>query len=137
APGYAEVWATLRTRHDERMAELVAVAEALATRIAAEHRLAARFDYHEIFVASVNAPDAVEHLNRALDEEGVSRGEESLPMRASEDFGIFGHNAKSAMFFLGAGERYPALHNPDYDFPDDLIPIGSKIFMRTARNLLG
>ncbi|RWB52874.1 amidohydrolase [Mesorhizobium sp.] len=137
APGYAEVWATLRTKHDERMAELVAVAEALATRIAAEHRLAARFDYHEIFVASVNAPDAVEHLNRALDEEGVSRGEESLPMRASEDFGIFGHNAKSAMFFLGAGERYPALHNPDYDFPDDLIPIGSKIFMRTARNLLG
>jgi metal-dependent amidase/aminoacylase/carboxypeptidase family protein len=58
-------------------------------------------------------------------------------MRASEDFGIFGHNAASAMFFLGAGEQYPALHNPDYDFPDDLIPVGSKIFMRTARNLLG
>ncbi|TGP20336.1 MULTISPECIES: amidohydrolase [unclassified Mesorhizobium] len=137
APGYAEVWATLRTRRDERMAELVAAAEALAAKIAAEHRLAVRFDYHEIFVASVNAPDAVEHLARALDEEGVSRGEEALPMRASEDFGIFGHNAKSAMFFLGAGERYPALHNPDYDFPDDLIPIGSKIFMRTVRNLLG
>ncbi|TIS80259.1 MAG: amidohydrolase, partial [Mesorhizobium sp.] len=79
----------------------------------------------------------VQHLERALDEEGVSRGEEALPMRASEDFGIFGHSAKSAMFFLGAGERYPALHNPDYDFPDDLIPIGSKIFMRAARNLLG
>ena len=41
------------------------------------------------------------------------------------------------MFFLGAGERHPTLHNPDYDFPDDLIPIGSRIFMRTARNLLG
>ncbi|TGQ50640.1 amidohydrolase [Mesorhizobium sp. M1C.F.Ca.ET.193.01.1.1] len=137
APGHAEVWATLRTRRDERMAELVAAAEALATRIAAGHRLAVRFDYHEIFVASVNAPDAVEHLARALDEEGVPHGQEALPMRASEDFGIFGHNAKSAMFFLGAGERHPALHNPDYDFPDDLIPIGSRIFMRTARNLLG
>ncbi|TIS00425.1 MAG: M20/M25/M40 family metallo-hydrolase, partial [Mesorhizobium sp.] len=103
----------------------------------AQHGLSVRHNYHEIFVASVNAPDAVEHLERALDEEGVSRGEEALPMRASEDFGIFGHSAKSAMFFLGAGERYPALHNPDYDFPDDLIPIGSKIFMRAARNLLG
>ncbi|RWG40652.1 MAG: M20/M25/M40 family metallo-hydrolase, partial [Mesorhizobium sp.] len=112
-------------------------AEALAARIAAQHGLSVRHNYHEIFVASVNAPDAVEHLERALDEEGVSRGEEALPMRASEDFGIFGHSAKSAMFFLGAGERYPALHNPDYDFPDDLIPIGSKIFMRAARNLLG
>ncbi|MHA6687086.1 amidohydrolase [Mesorhizobium sp. A556] len=137
APGHAEVWATLRTRRDERMADLCASAEALVARIAAEHRLSASFDYHEVFVASVNADDAVEHLRRALDEEGVGHGEESLPMRASEDFGIFGHNAASAMFFLGAGERYPALHNPDYDFPDDLIPIGSKIFMRTAHNLLG
>jgi amidohydrolase len=137
APGYAEVWATLRTRRDERMAEQVAAAEALATKIAAKHGLSVRFDYHEIFVASVNAPEAVQHLNRALDEEGVARSEEALPMRASEDFGIFGHNAKSAMFFLGAGERTPSLHNPDYDFPDDLIPIGSRIFMRTARNLLG
>ena len=137
APGHAEVWATLRTRRDERMAELVADAEALASKIGAKHGLSARFDYHEIFVASVNAPDAVEHLNRALDEEGVARSEDTLPMRASEDFGIFGHSAKSAMFFLGAGEKYPSLHNPDYDFPDDLIPIGSRIFMRAARNLLG
>lgn len=137
APGYAEVWATLRTRRDERMAELVADAEALAARVAARHGLSVRQDYHEIFVASVNAPDAVEHLSKALDEEGVRHSEEALPMRASEDFGIFGHNASSAMFFLGAGERHPALHNPDYDFPDDLIPIGSKVFMRAARNLLG
>ncbi|MFB9980318.1 amidohydrolase [Mesorhizobium kowhaii] len=137
APGHAEIWATLRTRRDDRMATLCAAAEALVTRIAAEHRLSPRYDYHEVFVASVNAPEAVEHLRQALDEEGVSHGEENLPMRASEDFGVFGHKAASAMFFLGAGERHPALHNPDYDFPDDLIPIGSKVFMRTVRNLLG
>lgn len=137
APAHAEVWATLRTRRDENMADLCAAAEALVGELAARHRLAACWDYHEIFVASVNAPDAVQHLQRALDEEGVTHGEEALPMRASEDFGLFGHGAKSAMFFLGAGETYPALHNPDYDFPDDLIPIGSRIFMRTARNLLG
>lgn len=137
APGQAEIWATLRTRRDDRMANLCAAAEALVTRIAAEHRLSPRCDYHEVFVASVNAPEAVEHLLRALDEEGVPHGEENLPMRASEDFGVFGHKAASAMFFLGAGERHPALHNPDYDFPDDLIPIGSKVFMRTLRNLLG
>lgn len=136
APGNAEVWATLRTRRDERMANLCATAESLVTQIAGQHGLSARWDYHEIFVASVNAPDAVEHLRQALHEEGIVQEEEGLPMRASEDFGLFGHGASSAMFFLGAGERHPALHNPDYDFPDDLIPIGSKIFMRTARNLL-
>ena len=58
-------------------------------------------------------------------------------MRASEDFGRFGHSAKSAMLFLGAGAQHAALHNPDYDFPDDLIPIGTRIFARIARDLLG
>ncbi len=137
APGRAEVWATLRTRLDERMAGLVAAAEALVERVASGQGLTFAIDYHEIFVASMNAPSAVEHLRTALDEEGVAHSEEALPMRASEDFGIFGRAAPSAMFFLGAGERHPALHNPDYDFPDDLIPIGARIFMRTARNLLG
>jgi metal-dependent amidase/aminoacylase/carboxypeptidase family protein len=41
------------------------------------------------------------------------------------------------MFYLGAGETSPALHNPDYDFPDDLIPIGAKVFMRVVRQVLG
>jgi amidohydrolase len=137
APGYGEVWATLRTRRDDRMANLCAAAETLVTKIAGHNRLSVRCDYHEIFVASVNASDAVEHLQRAFDEENILHGEDGLPMRASEDFGVFGHNASSAMFFLGAGQQHPALHNPDYDFPDDLIAIGSKIFMRTARNILG
>lgn len=137
APGHAEVWATLRTRLDDRMAALCSAAEELAIGIAREHGLQLSIDYHEIFVASMNAPEAVEHLRAALDAEGITHDEEELPMRASEDFGIFGHSAKSAMLFLGAGVDTPALHNPDYDFPDDLIPIGSRIFMRTARNILG
>jgi hypothetical protein len=41
------------------------------------------------------------------------------------------------MLCLGPGEDYAALHNPDYDFPDDLIPIGCAIFERIARDLLG
>jgi amidohydrolase len=137
APGRAEVWATLRTRLDDRMAGLCTAAEEQVARIAGAQGLAYTIDYHEIFVASMNAPAAVEMLRQALDQEGIAHSEEGLPMRASEDFGIFGRDAASAMFFLGAGERHPALHNPDYDFPDDLIPIGARIFMRTARNILG
>ena len=137
APGRAEVWATLRTRLDERMADLCASAEALVRDAAEGEGLRHAIDYHEIFVASLNAPEAVEHLRAALDAEGIGHDEEELPMRGSEDFGVFGHASKSAMFFLGAGTDRPNLHTPDYDFPDDLIAIGSRIFMRTARNLLG
>jgi amidohydrolase len=137
APGHAEIRVTLRTRLDERMAALVAAAEDLARQTADRHGLACSFDYDEIFVASLNATEAVERLQAALDAEGVPYNEEGLPMRASEDFGIFGRTSKSAMFYLGAGETTPALHNPDYDFPDDLIPIGARVFMRAARDLLG
>jgi amidohydrolase len=137
APGHAEVWATLRTRLDERMAALCADAERLAEETAARHGLGCSFDYHEIFVASLNAPEAVAHLRAAMDAEGVSHDEEALPMRASEDFGLFGRGSASAMLFLGSGETHPQLHNPDYDFPDDLIPIGARIFMRVVGNVLG
>ncbi|MCG6114631.1 MAG: amidohydrolase [Mesorhizobium sp.] len=137
APGHAEVWATLRTRLDDRMAALCADAESLAKDAAARHGLGCAFDYHEIFVASLNAPEAVGHLRAALDAEGIAHDEETLPMRASEDFGLFGRASKSAMLFLGSGETHPQLHNPDYDFPDDLIPIGARIFMRVTRDMLG
>ena len=42
-----------------------------------------------------------------------------------------------AMMFLGSGERHAQLHNPDYDFPDDLIAIGTGIFHKVMRDLLG
>ena len=58
-------------------------------------------------------------------------------MRGSEDFGLFGGVAKSAMFLLGSGESLAALHNPEFDFPDVLIPQGVALFDRIRRNLLG
>ena len=70
APGQAEVWATLRTRRDERMEELAPRRKPGRPDRGRNMASPAR-DYHEIFVASVNAPEAVEHLRAALDEEGV------------------------------------------------------------------
>ena len=136
-PGQAEIRCTLRTRLDERMADLMAAAEALVRQEAEAGGLGHAVDYHEVFLASLNDPDATVHLTAALDAEGVSHDEAELPMRASEDFGRFGKGAKSAMLFVGSGDKHPQLHNPDYDFPDDLIPIGARIFLRTARTMLG
>jgi metal-dependent amidase/aminoacylase/carboxypeptidase family protein len=137
APGQAEIWATLRTLTDTHMAGLCAKAEALARRTAHDTGLGIEISYADIFVHCENSPVAVAHLSRALDQEGVAHDRGNLPMRASEDFGRFGQQAPAAMFFLGAGESHPGLHNPDYDFPDGLIEIGARVFMRTLRALLG
>jgi metal-dependent amidase/aminoacylase/carboxypeptidase family protein len=137
APARAEIWATLRTLTDAGMEDLCVSAEHLVLSAAREKGLSVEVSHDDIFGHCENAPEAVAHLRRALDEEGVPHDKGNLPIRASEDFGRFGQRAPAAMFFLGAGENHPSLHNPDYDFPDDLIGIGARVFMRTVRNLLG
>jgi amidohydrolase len=137
APGEAELWATLRTRDDAPMAALLAESTALAERTAADHGL--RLDIHqqEAFAACANHPEATAVLARAARATGLALREDGLPFRASEDFGRFGAVARSAMLFLGAGEGHPALHNPDYDFPDVLIPTGAALFDHAIRQILG
>ncbi len=136
APGEAELWVTLRTMLDADMADLVESAEALVAECAVDAGLEYRIDYHDVFRHCENDPEAVELLTRAMADEGLSPVEAGQPMRASEDFGRFVDHAKAAMFLLGAGESCPNLHNPDYDFPDELIPIGARIFLRAVDQLL-
>ena len=137
APGEGEIYATLRTANDTGKEKLEAIARSLSTSIAEQYGLGVAFAVCDDFAASTNDPDAFRVATAAMDAIGVAYGDEGVPMRASEDFGVFGLNAKAAMLCLGPGEDYAALHNPDYDFPDDLIPIGSAIFERIARDLLG
>lgn len=137
APGEAEIFATLRTAGDASMDSLETTARSLANSVAEKFGLGVSFELCDRFAASVNDPDAYAVATKALEALGVPYGQESVPMRASEDFGVFGWGAKAAMLCLGTGENHAALHNPDYDFPDDLIPIGSAIFERIARDLLG
>lgn len=137
APGDGVIYATLRTAGDTGMVNLEAAARARAAKAAQEFGLGLEFEVCDNFAASINAPEAFEVATAAMDAIGVPHGDAGVPMRASEDFGVFGWDAKAAMLCLGPGEAYAALHNPDYDFPDDLIPIGSAIFERIARDLLG
>jgi amidohydrolase len=137
APGEAVLHATLRTLTDDGMAALVAQAETLVEEAARAQGLSAEIAWHDIFAHCENHPEATRRIAAALDALGLPHDGRGLPMRPSEDFGQFGHAACAAMLFLGAGVDHPALHNPDYDFPDDLIPLGARIFHRIARDLLG
>lgn len=128
APGEAEIWVTLRTVSDSRMAELAAAAEQLARQVAAEEGLSCAITYDDIFDACTNHPEATAILSEAAAAAGHPAEIWDMPQRWSEDFGQFARVAKSAMFWLGAGTDMPQLHNPDYDFPDALIPVGAGVF---------
>lgn len=137
SPADGTVFATLRTANDSELAQVEADACKLAQIVAKEFGLSVECDVTDHFAASINHSDAYEVATHAMNALGIENGDEGVPMRASEDFGVFGWDAKAAMLCLGPGEEYAALHNPDYDFNDDLIPIGSAIFHRIARDLLG
>ena len=136
-PGEAQIYATLRASCDDAIADMQRSAETTITRLATAQDLTASFAISDDFAASINDAEAAQIASRALDRMGIPHGEAGVPMRASEDFGVFGWTAKSAMLCLGPGEDHPALHQPDYDFPDRLIPIGTTIFEQIAHDLLG
>lgn len=136
APGLAELRATLRCMTDERMAVLVSDAEALV----AQHTegLAVRVFWHDIFLTVTNDADATEVARQVAARQGLALHEMAVPMRWSEDFGRIGSDgAKPAMLYIGAGETQPQLHNPDYDFPDALIPVVTDLFAGIVGDILG
>jgi amidohydrolase len=135
APGQAEVRATLRSASDAAMQRLVAAAENTVTAIAAGDGLECDIGYQDIFPATVNNPEAAAAIRRAVGAEAVQTVER--PFRWSEDFGHFTRLAKGALFGIGAGEAVPNLHNPDYDFPEALIPRGQAVFLNILHQFLG
>ena len=138
SPGYAELWVKLRTREDAPMAALYADAVAIAETEAAKDDLKLDLLTQDTFAATVNDPEAIIRLTLALDALNILHDDRNLPMRGSEDFGRFGQpGTRMAMMFLGSGEKHPQLHNPDYDFPDGLIPLGARLFHRVMTDLLG
>lgn len=136
APGEGEVWATLRTVNDTRMAQLIEEATALVGKVCAEQGLGHEISFDDVFEACTNNPEAVAVLQKACDRVGLGVAMQDRPQRWSEDFGQFGKGAKAAMFWLGSGEDQPQLHNPDYDFPDAAIPVGAGLFRAVVSELL-
>ncbi len=126
APGQAEAFVTLRAVTDAQLTAFESeIVQQLQTDVGALHL---EFTQHDHFNATINAPEASALVSRAAQTLGVTEGSFALPMRASEDFGAFSATTRCALFFLGAGEDHPALHDPTYDFPDALIAPGVALF---------
>ncbi|MGC6452906.1 MAG: amidohydrolase [Candidatus Puniceispirillaceae bacterium] len=136
-PGDALIHVTLRASHDDGILQLQNAAETIVRSLCDPQDMTPGFEIHDDFAASLNDPEAVDIACGAMGALGIPFGDDGVPMRASEDFGAFGWTAKAAMLCLGPGEDHAALHQPEYDFADDLIPGGARIFDRIARDLLG
>jgi metal-dependent amidase/aminoacylase/carboxypeptidase family protein len=91
----------------------------------------------ECFPVTMNHPEAVSVVEKVAERRGVGVNRRQAAYPWSEDFGWFTHHFRGAIFGLGSGTGHPALHSPDFDFPDTLIPIGLGLFEGIIEEILG
>jgi len=136
SPGYAEVRATLRAHLDSDMEQLKQQAEAIVKQHATAKNLEHKIGYREVFPAVTNHEEAMTFLNAAIEASKLNQKNLKEPVRWSEDFGHFTNRYPGSLFCLGSGENQPALHNADYDYPDELLPVAVQLFYNIADQIL-
>lgn len=142
SPGKAQVLVTLRAYTNQALMELTDNAYYLINTKGRENGITVKTEIVEPFPPTINDKEAV----RIVEKAALSAGKELIgaiePFKWSEDFGhysmVFNRQAsedinrpstiKSALFGLGSGIDIPNLHNPDYDFPDEIIETGVEVY---------
>jgi len=130
--GYAEVHLTLRSWKNDVMQQLETHLLKRVEEITARHKLELEDEWLEIFHANENDNEAYAVIKEAAEKNKLSFTEKKEPFKWGEDFGLYTEKFSGAMFGIGSGENTPALHNPDYDFPDEIIETGVKMFTEIA-----
>jgi len=125
---------TVRSFDQADLDSLIEMITSEAKRIASDEKLGIEFKFLESFAVSKNNPDAAQIAEEVMKEQNLAISESPKPFRWSEDFGLFSQSCPSYLFGLGAGENCPQLHEPTYDFPDELIETGVRIFEGIARS---
>jgi hippurate hydrolase len=112
----------------------------IAVLVAQAHGCEAELRYQRLLPATVNSRTEAELCLGALRE---LAGEDQVdpspaPMMASEDF-AFLLEARPGCYVLagnGVGKDGCAVHNPNYDFNDQLIPLGAAYWVRLVETAL-
>ena len=112
----------------------------MAEGIAAGYGGQAVVDYIEGYPATVNPPEFAD-VAAAVAESvvGVGKVERNLdPVMGGEDFSYMLNARPGAYVFVGqdGGPNACSVHNPNYDFNDEILPIGASLLASFAEHRL-
>jgi hippurate hydrolase len=131
---------TVRT-FDARVQDLIERRmRTLVEGIAAMFEMTATLRYERRYPATVNSASETERARMAA-EATVGAGNvdtDPTPEMGSEDFAFMLQEKPGCYVWLGAGrdDETPNLHNPRYDFNDDVLAIGASYWVRLAEQEL-
>lgn len=134
SPSSAEMGLTLRSYYEEEIDQLIGEIEKYVAEVGGARGLDHSFEYLERFPETRNDPDLVDRVIPFLDEHGIKYEVVDEPMRGSEDFGHIAKYAPAVYFLLGVGEDSPPIHSVNYEFADDALQHGIRLFETIARN---
>ncbi|CAM3901078.1 MULTISPECIES: amidohydrolase [Flavobacterium] len=134
--GYGEVHFTVRSNSNAQMRIIESNLEENVAEIASKFNLKVKIDWTQSFQANENNIEAVDFIKKAALKKEYAILEKELPFTFGEDFGLFTQHFKGAMLGLGSGENTPSLHNPDYDFPDEIIATGVTLFHQITKEII-
>ncbi|WP_159023943.1 amidohydrolase [Formosa sp. L2A11] len=136
SPAKGELHYTLRTWNSEEMLHSKTKIENLIKETCHSNTLKYEIEWLEYFPASINNKESNNYISKAALDNNYKTLKRPYPFKFGEDFGWFSKTYKTAMFGLGAGLDSPALHNTDYDFPDEIIETGLTMFQSIISNIM-
>ncbi len=119
----------VRDMAERRIGEIVAGT-------AAAYGVEAVLDYDRSYPATVNHPAQVEKAAAVAREVAGEAAVETDrgPEMGAEDFSYMLEARPGAYLFLGQGGG-PSVHHPEYDFNDEIAPVGASFFARLVERL--
>ena len=131
-PSHATLIGTVRTFNDDVQKLVESRIRKLVATIADAFGAQAHIEYQRSYPATINSAKEANFLADVATElfgtERVVR--DLIPSMGSEDFSFMLKHRPGAYFRLGQGgaEAGKLLHNPKFDFNDEVIPVGSAMF---------
>ena len=133
APGHAEIWLTLRSYDSHNLEVMASQIIELSRAKANDYLFDFSFSEHEAFAATNCDDNCIQTIEQAAKNLELDLGYLDAPFRWSGDFGRFGSVCPIGFFGLGSGIEQPALHDPMFDFPDDILEVGMGMFWEIIR----
>ena len=130
-PARANVGGTVRSYSDDLATFVWTRIREIASGIADAHGVTASVEIERENGVTQNTGDEVEFA-ASVARDLVGDDLVDTDARATlggEDFGDMLDRCKGAMFWIGQGPG-PALHHPEYDFNDEIAPLGASFFAR-------
>ena len=128
SPGEGSISLTVRAERESEMRKSYNAIITRADELAAGHSLSLTKSSSDYFTDTSSDSHCVGKVRAAAKSLGLQVVDMAEPIRASEDFGIYTKLVHGAIFYIGNGENYPAIHTGDYDFNDNILGTAVDVF---------